>query len=137
MNTKLPTNDRQNRSTEIPAFKRIEKETEMEETDAIQLASAKQMRAALVDVSGVIDRIITGGIGFDDVAVELRDLNDRVDVALGAATLVVDDCPQNVIRPAKMSHTCSHCGDELADWSTGIHWECRQAKDLVKDKPTN
>lgn len=133
MTIELPTHDRQNRTTELPAFKRTGKETQMTEDQLINEASERRMRSALVEVSSRIDQMQTMGI--DELIITLQETAEFIDNALGADTVFVDDEPtENVVRPAKLQHNCSWCGDPLSDWSTGIHNECRVAKGLA-NKP--
>ena len=141
MTIKLPTHDRQDRTTETPSYLRRNKEASMDckecgasETDSVTLGAANTMRKTLSDVSVVIDRIITGQIRFDDVAIELNDLNVRVESALGEATAIADECPDNVLRPNALARVCRHCGDQLSDWSKVVHRECRLAIDLAKNE---
>lgn len=134
MTIKLPTHDRQNRTTELPAFKRTGKETQMTEDNLINQASERRMRNALVEVSSRVDNMQSMGI--DELIITLQETAEFIDNALGADTVFVDE-PENVVRPAKLQHNCSWCGDPLSDWSTGIHNECRIAKSLAKDEPTN
>jgi len=129
MTIKLPTN------TELPAFKRRAKEQQMTEDNLITEASERRMRSALVEVSSRVDKMQTMGI--DELIITLQETAEFIDNALGADTVFVDDEPENVVRPAKLQHNCSWCGDPLSDWSTGIHNECRIAKSLAKNDPKN
>ena len=115
MTIELPTHDRQNRTPELPAFKRTGKETQMTEDQLINEASERRMRSALVEVSSRIDKMQTMGI--DELLITLQETAEFIDNALGADTVFVDDEPtENVVRPAKLQHNCSWCGDPLSDW---------------------
>tara|TARA_R110000765_G_scaffold231815_1_gene335181 strand:+ start:659 stop:985 length:327 start_codon:yes stop_codon:yes gene_type:complete len=108
----------------------------MTEDNLINEASERRMRNALVEVSSRVDKMQSMGI--DELIITLQETAEFIDNALGADTVFVDDEPmENVVRPAKLQHNCSWCGDPLSDWSIGIHNECRLAKDLAKDEPTN
>ena len=135
MTIKLPTHDRQNRTTELPTFKRTGKETKMTEDNLITEASERRMRSALVEVSSRIDKMQSMGI--DELIITLQETAEFIDNALGANTVFVDDGPQNVIKLSDV-RLCSHCKDPMAQYSDKtIHYECQQAKDLANREPSN